>query len=123
MDLIFGFLGLVVIGFIATFIVNVIFGYLKFRKQYLNAQIKDNNVRLRVEVYEQDGKATYLLYEATQNTFVMQSNTTEELVKMTAERFKDKTVFLIIPNGLTIPVPGISIPITSGGINEGAKTS
>jgi hypothetical protein len=78
-----------------------------FRKQHFAHKKPadlDNEVQLKLEVHNDKGVDVYLLFNAIDDTFVMQGKSTEELVKMIHERFLERKVLLIIPNGMEIPL-------------------
>lgn len=104
MDIINDIIILVLTGMVFSFAVSFIVGFIRFHKKEVAQQISDSTVKLRIEVIDQPNGELYLLYELPNNNFVLQGNTTEELTKKIVDRFKDKNVFLIIPNGLTIPL-------------------
>jgi hypothetical protein len=103
MDIIIGIVQLIAF----LIVINFVIGFMAFRKQQANhnkpADLNDE-VQLKLEVHNDKGVDIYLLFNAIDDTFVMQGKSTEELVKMIHERFLERKVLLIIPNGMEIPL-------------------
>jgi hypothetical protein len=103
MDIIIGIVQLIAF----LIVINFVIGYMAFRKQQRNHNKPadpNGEVQLKLEVHNDKGVDIYLLFNAVDDSFVMQGRSSEELVKMIHQKFLDRKVLLIIPNGIEIPL-------------------